>query len=145
MHWRTDVFPLSFSEAPRKRKRASSPNGDTSRSSYSVIDSDNKPRRVDPERKFKIPFFVRPFTYLHQLKGLAQRLDPALVEEMESYIVPGAMMPSYEIRKDLQDRYSVDRRPIYDYFHSRGNFHCLWILCCAHTPIRPKSRQRGKV
>ncbi|KAJ7597306.1 hypothetical protein C8J56DRAFT_315226 [Mycena floridula] len=61
-----------------------------------------KSRRIDPER-------------------LATRLDPEMVREMEAYIaVPGASMPSWAIRKDLQDRYGVDRRPIYDYFHSRG-------------------------
>jgi len=39
---------------------------------------------------------------------------------MEAYITPGAIMPSFEIRKELQIRYLVDRRHIYDYFHSRG-------------------------
>ncbi|KAF9021754.1 hypothetical protein BDZ89DRAFT_957166 [Hymenopellis radicata] len=29
-------------------------------------------------------------------------------------------MPSFAIRKDLQERYAVDRRHLYDYFHSRG-------------------------
>ncbi|KIK67278.1 hypothetical protein GYMLUDRAFT_156339 [Collybiopsis luxurians FD-317 M1] len=29
-------------------------------------------------------------------------------------------MPSFEIRKELQIRYQVDRRHLYDYFHSRG-------------------------
>ncbi|KAI6136280.1 hypothetical protein F5141DRAFT_995389, partial [Pisolithus sp. B1] len=28
--------------------------------------------------------------------------------------------PQFAIRKELQERYNVDRRPIYDYFHSRG-------------------------
>lgn len=35
-------------------------------------------------------------------------------------IVPGAKMPNFTVRKDFQERYSVDRRHIYDYFHSRG-------------------------
>ncbi|KAF9469689.1 hypothetical protein BDZ94DRAFT_1243027 [Collybia nuda] len=39
---------------------------------------------------------------------------------MEAYIVPGAKMPNFTIRKDFQERYCVDRRHIYDYFHSRG-------------------------
>ncbi|KAI6047979.1 hypothetical protein EDC04DRAFT_2556245 [Pisolithus marmoratus] len=29
-------------------------------------------------------------------------------------------MPSFAVRKELQERYNVDRRHIYDYFHSRG-------------------------
>lgn len=51
---------------------------------------------------------------------LAIRLGPELVSEMEAYIVPGAKMPNFTVRKDFQERYSVDRRHIYDYFHSRG-------------------------
>ncbi|KAF8640443.1 hypothetical protein AX17_000108 [Amanita inopinata Kibby_2008] len=39
---------------------------------------------------------------------------------MEALIVPGAKMPNFTIRKDFQERYCVDRRHIYDYFHSRG-------------------------
>ncbi|KAF9556419.1 hypothetical protein CPC08DRAFT_694466 [Agrocybe pediades] len=39
---------------------------------------------------------------------------------MEELIVPGAKMPTFAVRKDFQERYCVDRRHIYDYFHSRG-------------------------
>ncbi|KDQ31291.1 hypothetical protein PLEOSDRAFT_1088721, partial [Pleurotus ostreatus PC15] len=60
-----------------------------------------KSRRVDPER-------------------LACRLDPNLVQDMEVLIAQGSRMPPFEIRKELQERYKVDRRHIYDYFHSRG-------------------------
>ncbi|KAF4604753.1 hypothetical protein EYR40_003534 [Pleurotus pulmonarius] len=60
-----------------------------------------KSRRVDPER-------------------LACRLDPNLVQDMEILIAQGSRMPPFEIRKELQERYKVDRRHIYDYFHSRG-------------------------
>lgn len=65
-------------------------------------DSRPKTRRVNPQR-------------------LALRLGPELVAEMEAYIIPGAKMPSFSVRKDFQQRYCVDRRHIYDYFHSRGN------------------------
>ena len=51
---------------------------------------------------------------------LAIRLGPELVAEMEALIVPGAKMPTFAVRKDFQERYNVDRRHIYDYFHSRG-------------------------
>lgn len=69
------------------------------------VNDDGRPktRRVNPQR-------------------LALRLGPELVAEMEAYIVPGAKMPPFSIRKDFQVRYSVDRRHIYDYFHSRGNW-----------------------
>ncbi|KAF9531826.1 hypothetical protein CPB83DRAFT_903978 [Crepidotus variabilis] len=62
----------------------------------------------------------RPKTRRVNPQRLAVRLGPELVAEMEAYIVPGAKMPSFTIRKDFQERYSVDRRHIYDYFHSRG-------------------------
>jgi hypothetical protein len=65
-------------------------------------DDSHKTRRVNPER-------------------LALRLDPELVAEMDVLITPGAKMPTFTIRKDLQERYNVDRRHIYDYFHSRGS------------------------
>jgi hypothetical protein len=64
-------------------------------------DDSYKTRRVNPER-------------------LALRLDPKLVAEMDAFITPGAKMPTFTVRKDLQERYNVDRRHIYDYFHSRG-------------------------
>lgn len=62
--------------------------------------------------------------------GLAIRLGPELVQEMEAYITPGAIMPCFAVRKELQERYAVDRRHIYDYFHSRGldhsGFYCMY-------------------
>lgn len=76
------------------------------------INDDGRPktRRVNPQR-------------------LAIRLGPDLVGEMEALIVPGAKMPTFAVRKDFQERYNVDRRHIYDYFHSRGcSFTPLWIL-----------------
>jgi hypothetical protein len=53
--------------------------------------------------------------------SLAKRLGPDLVREMEAYIYPGNKdMPTFAVRKELQERYDIDRRHIYDYFHSRG-------------------------
>ncbi|KAK0466316.1 uncharacterized protein EV420DRAFT_822577 [Desarmillaria tabescens] len=90
--------------ACKKRKRTSGQN--ESPGTVEVLlpdgaDDNTKPRRVNP---------------LH----LAARLGPDLVREMEVHIKPGAYMPSFSIRKDLQERYNVDRRHLYDYFHSRG-------------------------
>ena len=62
----------------------------------------------------------RPKTRRVNPLRLAIRLGPDLVAEMEALIVPGAKMPSFTVRKDFQERYCVDRRHIYDYFHSRG-------------------------
>lgn len=62
----------------------------------------------------------RPKTRRVNPQRLAIRLGPNLVAEMEGHIVPGAKMPTFAVRKDFQERYSVDRRHIYDYFHSRG-------------------------
>ncbi|KAK0233826.1 hypothetical protein IW262DRAFT_1488096 [Armillaria fumosa] len=89
--------------ASKKRKRASGQNEspDTEALLPDGTDDNTKPRRVNP---------------LH----LAARLGPDLVREMEVHIKPGAYMPSFSIRKDLQERYNVDRRHLYDYFHSRG-------------------------
>ncbi|PBK76602.1 hypothetical protein ARMSODRAFT_1078714 [Armillaria solidipes] len=89
--------------ASKKRKRASGQNEspDTEVLLPDGADDNTKPRRVNP---------------LH----LAARLGPDLVREMEVHIKPGAYMPSFSIRKDLQERYNVDRRHLYDYFHSRG-------------------------
>lgn len=78
------------------------PRDQSTNSIYDTVDDARpKTRRVNPER-------------------LATRLDPRLVAEMDAFIVPGAKMPNFAIRKDFQERYCVDRRHIYDYFHSRG-------------------------
>ncbi|KAF8899160.1 hypothetical protein BD779DRAFT_1795658 [Infundibulicybe gibba] len=71
--------------------------------SYELHSDDGRPktRRVNPER-------------------LASRLDPELVAKMEALIFPGAKMPSFAVRQVFQEEYNVDRRHIYDYFHSRG-------------------------
>ncbi|KAH7922846.1 hypothetical protein BV22DRAFT_1131091 [Leucogyrophana mollusca] len=54
-------------------------------------------------------------------ESLALRLGPDLVRDLEALILPGVIeMPSFAVRKELQERYSIDRRHIYDYFHSRG-------------------------
>ncbi|KIY73443.1 hypothetical protein CYLTODRAFT_485588 [Cylindrobasidium torrendii FP15055 ss-10] len=84
-------------DTPLKRKFAS----DVESILPADADDRSKPRRVNP---------------LH----LASRLGADLVREMEAHITPGAVMPSFAIRKDLQERYNVDRRHLYDYFHSRG-------------------------
>ncbi|KAJ7150327.1 hypothetical protein C8R46DRAFT_1124636 [Mycena filopes] len=39
---------------------------------------------------------------------------------MDAFIVPGAKMPTFAIRQQLVKKYGVDRRHLYDYFHSRG-------------------------
>ncbi|TBU50023.1 hypothetical protein BD309DRAFT_946225 [Dichomitus squalens] len=54
-------------------------------------------------------------------ESLAIRLGPELVAELERYVEPGAVeMPSFAIRQEIQMRFNVDRRHIYDWFHSKG-------------------------
>jgi hypothetical protein len=88
----------------RSRQRSCRLPGESDDSIAWDLNDDGRPktRRVNPQR-------------------LALRLGPELVAEMEAYIVPGAKMPPFSIRKVFQERYSVDRRHIYDYFHSRGS------------------------
>lgn len=84
-----------------------------------------KTRRVNPQR-------------------LAGRLDPDLVEEMEALIIPGAKMPTFPVRKDFQERYNVDRRHIYDYFHSRGTWSSNSLATTLTYLARLTSCQRGQ-
>ncbi|KAF8963923.1 hypothetical protein BDZ97DRAFT_1919453 [Flammula alnicola] len=96
--------PLSdFSDASNPRKRNREALDDSFDDGILDLTDDGRPktRRVNPQR-------------------LAIRLGPDLVAEMEALIVPGAKMPNFTVRKDFQERYNVDRRHIYDYFHSRG-------------------------
>jgi hypothetical protein len=54
-------------------------------------------------------------------ESLAIRLGPELVGELNALIIPGNRdMPSFAVRKELQERYNIDRRHLYDYFHSKG-------------------------
>lgn len=70
--------------------------------SFPVNNALHQRRRVNPE-------------------SLALRLGPDLVRDLDALIMPGnTEMPSFAVRKELQERYNIDRRHIYDYFHSRG-------------------------
>ncbi|EIN14394.1 hypothetical protein PUNSTDRAFT_41624 [Punctularia strigosozonata HHB-11173 SS5] len=52
---------------------------------------------------------------------LAQKLGPQVVADLQACITPGMTeMPSFEIRKRIQQRYNIDRRHIYDWFHAMG-------------------------
>ncbi|KAK7465265.1 hypothetical protein VKT23_005244 [Stygiomarasmius scandens] len=101
------TFIPSISERTRTNKRKrnqvdENTNDANANGPYESSDARRaKTRRVDPDK-------------------LAERLGPDLVREMEVYIKPGALMPNFAVRKELQERYQVDRRHLYDYFHSRG-------------------------
>jgi hypothetical protein len=70
------------------------------------LDLGSQRRRVNPE-------------------SLAARLGPELVAEMEKHIIPGSIeMPPFSVRRDIQIKFGIDRRHIYDFFHSRG-LRCL--------------------
>jgi len=85
----------------RKRVRRVPPSGELIILGDTTHEGPAKTRRVNPQ-------------------NLADRLGPELVRDMEAHIFPGAKMPTFSVRKELQERYHVDRRHIYDYFHSRG-------------------------
>lgn len=53
--------------------------------------------------------------------SLAVRLGPELIKELESLLVPGSTeMPPFAARQEIQKRYNIDRRHIYDWYHTKG-------------------------
>ncbi|KZT08608.1 uncharacterized protein LAESUDRAFT_723489 [Laetiporus sulphureus 93-53] len=53
--------------------------------------------------------------------SLAARLGPELVKELEALLEPGMTeMPPFSVRQAIQKRYNIDRRHVYDWFHSKG-------------------------
>lgn len=53
--------------------------------------------------------------------SLASRLGPDLVKELESLLAPGMTeMPSFAARQAIQKKYNIDRRHIYDWYHTKG-------------------------
>ncbi|TCD65468.1 hypothetical protein EIP91_002585 [Steccherinum ochraceum] len=53
--------------------------------------------------------------------SLATRLGPELVKELESLLTPGMTeMPSFAARQAIQKKYDIDRRHIYDWYHTKG-------------------------
>lgn len=58
-------------------------------------------------------------------ESLAARLGPEVVAELEKHIEPGNIeMPSFAVRRAVQVKFSIDRRHIYDFYHSKG-LRCL--------------------
>ena len=54
-------------------------------------------------------------------EALALKLGPEVIADLQACITPGMTeMPSFEIRKRIQQRYNIDRRHIYDWFHNKG-------------------------
>ncbi|KAI0035131.1 hypothetical protein K488DRAFT_83337 [Vararia minispora EC-137] len=78
----------------------------THSSEVSALASANERRRVNPD-------------------SLAERLGPEVVAELERHIIPGETeMPPFSVRRDIQVKFGIDRRHIYDFYHSRG-LRCL--------------------
>ncbi|CCM03761.1 uncharacterized protein FIBRA_05907 [Fibroporia radiculosa] len=85
----------SLSSGPRRSGRSLA-------SSDASISTPSFKRRVNPE-------------------SLAVRLGPELVKELEALLVPGMTeMPPFSVRQAIQQRYGINRRHIYDWFHSKG-------------------------
>jgi hypothetical protein len=54
-------------------------------------------------------------------EALSARLGPEIVAALDALVTPGQTeMPSYAERKSIQQRFNLDRRHIYDYYHSKG-------------------------
>ncbi|KAF7794343.1 hypothetical protein EIP86_005477 [Pleurotus ostreatoroseus] len=54
-------------------------------------------------------------------ESLAGRLGPELVKELEALLKGGMTeMPPFAVRQEIQQRYGIDRRHIYDWFHNKG-------------------------
>ena len=104
--------------------------GDTHDAVHAVADDRNTtPGRLSPDTTGRDRNDEGSLSFLnvvHQRRrvnpeSLALRLGPDLVRDLDALITPGnTEMPSFAVRKELQERYSIDRRHIYDYFHSRG-------------------------
>ncbi|KAI0257288.1 hypothetical protein BJV78DRAFT_1161475 [Lactifluus subvellereus] len=72
-------------------------------------------------------------------ESLAARLGPELVAEMEKHITPGSIeMPPFSVRRDIQIKFGIDRRHIYDFFHSRG-LRCLNEKAMRNNYLETKS------
>lgn len=96
-------FSSSVKGLPSRRMtRGSSPSMSPTLSTSVSLPNLQRSRRVNPD-------------------VLVNRLPPGLVVEMDKLIKSDPhSMPSYSVRKELQERYDVDRRPIYEYFHAQG-------------------------
>ena len=73
------------------------------------------------------------------IDSLASRLGPEVVGELEALVIPGSKeMPSFTARQAIQKRYNVNRRHIYDWYHTKG----LRVtkddarMAAASTPVR---------
>ena len=80
------------------------------------------------------------------IESLASRLGPEVVGELEALVIPGSKeMPSFTARQAIQKRYNINRRHIYDWYHTKG----LRVTkedaraAAAFTPVRPQVRPRS--
>lgn len=123
-------------------------------SSPSITDESTYPtRRTDPYDSN--PFNAQPISS-HRLElgppqrrrvnpeSLAARLGPELVAEMEKHIIPGSIeMPPFSVRRDIQIKFGIDRRHIYDFFHSRG-LRCLNEKTMRNSYLEIKSQRPAR-
>lgn len=95
------------------------------------------PRAASPDADSALPFASETSVSLEAAalaaaerrrvnpESLAARLGPEVVAELERHIEPGSIeMPSFSVRRKVQVDFNVDRRHIYDFYHSRG-LRCL--------------------
>jgi hypothetical protein len=103
-HTQVDGLDVSFGDAeePRRTRKATTLPFITSLPSSAPVLNTNERRRVNPE-------------------ALASRLGPEVVSALDALVPAGSMeMPSFQARKSVQERYNIDRRHVYDYYHAKG-------------------------
>ncbi|KAF7969072.1 hypothetical protein HWV62_28364 [Athelia sp. TMB] len=98
----TDTQSDTSGASKRLRNSSSKPEAPTDDQHSIFTEHAFERRRVNPE-------------------SLALRLGSELVRDLDAIIPAGSKeMPSFEARKKIQQRHGIDRRHIYDYYHSKG-------------------------
>lgn len=100
----TAVDSRAYATGPSKRPRTISSKPDEKVEEQHTITPDYafERRRVNPE-------------------SLALRLGSVLVRDLDALVPPGSkVIPPFSLRKVIQEKHNIDRRHVYDYYHSKG-------------------------
>ncbi|CAL1694298.1 unnamed protein product [Somion occarium] len=115
---------VEVKDRPTDRKRSRSDARDSEKNPPQAPRTSRSASAVSSSLLYEPPSDVIPVAPLRRRvnpASLAHRLGPELVAELESLIKPGCTeMPSFAARQAVQKRYMVDRRHIYDWYHTKG-------------------------